>query len=255
MKHMHKKGHTFFKIFTGILLIIAIFFRGIDTRIFLALVLFGLIGTLLLALLPKISVSSLSWKPKIHRHSQNTDDDDPVQAALLCQFSHRITDKLRSAYPQALWDWEKQPDVQRILSGKSNRICLKDAAEYTHAEVNLDTYGSIHLQLLKIQELSRSQASEATKKEPPVNCDSWYELVGENVLNQIITDLNARGYESLSINENGDVFITENDTPIVKDHFQNFPGKKHWTELIAIFQKNELQAQETDNVLVLTWGK
>ena len=36
------------------------------------------------------------------------------------------------------------------------RIRLSDAAEYTHAEVSLDTYGSIHLRLMKIQELSHS---------------------------------------------------------------------------------------------------
>lgn len=252
---MNKKGSTFLKVFTGILLIIAIFFHGIDDRIYLALVLFGLIGTLLLVLIPKIHVPNFQWKRALPKYPKETNQEDPVQTALLCQFSHRITDKLRSAYPQALWDWERQPDVQKILSGKPIRIRLQDAEEYTHAEVSLDSYGSIHLRLMKIQELSKQYNPESNTEESPVDCRSWYELIGASVLNQTITDLNARGYESLSINENGDVFITENDTPIVKDHFQNFPAKKHWTELIAIFRENELQAQETETTLVLTWGK
>lgn len=252
---MNKKGSIFFKVFTGILLITAIFFHGIDDHIFLAFILFGLAGTLLLVLIPKIQLPNIQWKRTLPKHSKEMDEKEPLEIALMCQFSHRITDKLRSAYPQALWDWEQQPDVQKILSGKSTRIRLQDTAEFTHAEVSLDSYGNIHLQLMKLQELSKQLQPESDIEEAPVDCSSWYELVGASVLNQIITDLNARGYESLSINENGDVFITENNTPVIKEHFQRFPSKKYWEELITIFQQNELQAQETGNSLVLTWGK
>lgn len=254
---MNKKASTFFKVFTGILFVIAIFFHDMDQRIFLALIAFGLIGLLLLLVMPRIHFPKIQWKHTFSRKRKDIPDSeqDPLQDALLCQFSHRITDKLRSAYPKALWNWDKQPNVQKILSGKSIRIRLSDAAEYTHAEVSLDTYGSIHLRLMKIQELSPQSGAAPSAEEPPVDCTSWYELVGASILNQIITDLNARGYQHLSINESGEIFITDKATPVVKERFQNFPGKKHWEELVSIFQENELQAQITDTALILSWNK
>lgn len=254
---MNKKASTFFKVFTGILFVIAIFFHDMDQGIFLGLIAFGLIGLLLLLVMPRIHFPKIQWKHTFSRKRKEIPDSeqDPLQDALLCQFSHRITDKLRSAYPKALWNWDKQPNVQKILSGKSMRIRLSDAAEYTHAEVSLDTYGSIHLRLMKIQELSPQSGAAPSAEEPPVDCTSWYELVGASVLNQMITDLNARGYQHLSINESGEIFITDKDTPVVKERFQNFPGKKHWEELVSIFQENELQAQITDTALILSWNK
>ena len=102
--------------------------------------------------------------------------------------------------------------------GKNVRILIKSfpvnrsdpfmrCAEFTHAEVSLDTYGSIHLQLLKIEELSRNPGKTSDQEELPVDCVSWYELVGAGVLNQVITDLNARGYDSLCISEKGEILL------------------------------------------------
>ena len=252
---MNKKISVLLKVFTGILVFLAIVFQDMDRKLFLSLMVLGLTGILLFALIPRLHLPKHQWHWKIPHAQPAASEEDPLRTALLCQFSHRITDKLRSAYPQALWDWEKRPDIDKILSGKSVRIHLCDAAEFTHAEVSLDTYGSIHLQLLKIEELSRNPGKTSDQEELPVGCVSWYELVGAGVLNQVITDLNARGYDSLCISEKGEIFITDKDTPVVKEHFQNFPGKKHWAELVSIFQENELQAEATDTALVLSWNK
>lgn len=251
---MKQKNMTFFKCFVGILLILALFFSDINQWLFIGILIFGLVGTLLLTLWPHIQLPKYVKHGKRKKPSSVPDEGDPVKAALLCQFSHRITDKLRSAYPEAVWDWESRPDTRKLLSGEVVRIQLLQAGEFTHAEVKLDVYGGIHLGLLKIQKLNKDTAASKKPSEPPVDCNSWYELVGSKVLSQVITDLNARGYTRLSINEKGDVFITEKDnTPVVKERFQNFPGKKHWEELISIFKENELDAAATDTALVLSW--
>lgn len=183
------------------------------------------------------------------------DEDDPLATALICQIGHRITDKLRSAYPQATWNWEKQPSIKRLLSGQTIRIQLMQAGDYTHAEINLDSYGSIQFHLLIIKDLSGSSVPEDDGKEtePPTDCASWYELIGKDILQQVITDLNARGYSSLSINENGDVFIMEKDTPVIKERFDNFPGRKYWKELSKILEENELKVKNQGSTLVLSW--
>ena len=115
------KSITFFKIFTGVVLVLALFATNLDQRILLAVILIGLLGTLFLAVLPLIHFPQ--WKrtpiriPKKKKHLPVMDEDDPLATALICQIGHRITDKLRSAYPQATWNWEKQPSIKWILSG------------------------------------------------------------------------------------------------------------------------------------------
>lgn len=252
------KSMTFFKIFVGVVFALALFASNLDQRILLAAILIGLLGTLLLTVLPRIPFTR--WKefflndPK-KRHLPVRNEADPLETALICQISHRITDKLRSAYPQATWDWEKKPNISRLLSGQPIRIQLIQAGDYTHAEIHLDTYGSIRFQLLIIQDLTGSSGpeQEESRPEPATDCASWYELIGKNVLQEVITDLNARGYTSLSINENGDVYIMDQDTPIIKERFSNFPSRKYWDVLTEIFEQNELHVNSTGNTLVLSW--
>ena len=106
-----------------------------------------------------------------------------------------------------------------------------------------------------IQDLTGSSGpeQEESRPEPATDCASWYELIGKNVLQEVITDLNARGYTSLSINENGDVYIMDQDTPIIKERFSNFPSRKYWDTLTEIFEQNELRVNSTGNTLVLSW--
>ena len=48
------KSLTFFKIFTGVVLVLALFAANLDQRILLAVILTGLLGTLFLAVFPRI---------------------------------------------------------------------------------------------------------------------------------------------------------------------------------------------------------
>lgn len=258
-KQMKSKGMLFFKIVTAVLLVMALFVPDQNRNLFLGIIAFGLIGTVFLALAPRIQLPKLPRCTKRIRRAKSPDKPpfDDIRSALLCQLSHRVTDKLRSAYPDATWDWEKRPSTERLLNGKAVRICVTHAGEFTHAEINIDAYGSLRLKMMRIQPLSQTGQSpdETPAPEPPVvDCSSWYELIGANVLSHLITDLNARGYSTLSINEGGEIIIVENEKPVVKDTFQNFPGKNYWEELVSIFADNELKAEITDTALQISWG-
>lgn len=255
---MKSKGLLFFRIAAAFLLFIALFAPKADRGLVLGIIIFGLLGTLLLICLPKIHLPKIP-KRKLKEKQRKTaaQPSDDVSMALLCQLSHRITDKLHSAYPDATWDWEKRPSTERLLSGKAVRLCVTHAGEFTHAEVCIDAYGSLRLKMMRIEPFTRAgkDAENDPVPEPPVvDCSSWYDLVGASVLNGLITDLNARGYSSLSINERGEIYITENDKQVLKDTFQNFPGKNYWEELAGIFMDNELGAEITDTALQLSWG-
>ena len=249
---MKSKSMQFLKILVGILLFLTIFFGERKTIIFPVIVL-GLTSILLITVVPKIHFHLPNFKrfKKEPTEPEHTD----TRTMLLCQLSHRITDKLHSAYADATWDWCRKPNVGRLINGKTERICLSGVPDYTHAEISLDLYGTLYLQFMKIEPFSQAvgKKSAAPAEEPPVvDCHSWYSLVGEPVLSGIITDLNARGFTKLMILENGDISIMEDKTPVVKESLNNFPGKTYWKELSGIFSENGLKAAIQDTALELS---
>lgn len=238
------------------LLILALFFPGLERTLFLKIAVLGLMGVLLFTLLPRIHLPKLPRHPAKPRQKKSSPSpSDDMRTAFLCQLSHRITDKLRSAYGDATWEWCHQPNVERLLMGKTERITLSHVPEFTHAEISMDTFGALHIQLLKLQAFAQAPGPDANPpKEPPVvDCSAWYELVGESLLSRLVTDLNARGYSKLTILENGDITILEADEPVVKETFDQFPGKTYWNELASIFTENGLKAAVTDTALELSW--
>ena len=67
---------------------------------------------------------------------------------MLCHISLRITDKLKSAYPQAVWQWKQKPSLKDILAGATLRIAVDDMEKYNHADICFDRFGRIHVQPL-----------------------------------------------------------------------------------------------------------
>lgn len=54
------------------------------------------------------------------------------------------------------------------------------------------------------------------KQPDPVDPQVWYEVQGRKVLEALITDLHSRGYNSLTIRENGDIAIQQADSEKVR---------------------------------------
>lgn len=116
---MKSKSMQFLKILVGILLFLTIFFGERKTIIFPVIVL-GLTSILLITVVPKIHFHLPNFKrfKKEPTEPEHTD----TRTMLLCQLSHRITDKLHSAYADATWDWCRKPNVGRLINGKTERI-------------------------------------------------------------------------------------------------------------------------------------
>ena len=69
--------------------------------------------------------------------------------------NHRILAYLRSAYPQATFEWcEKQPE-QLIRNGGTGRIRVFGIDEFDHADVTLDQNANIKCDMVKIVPLSK----------------------------------------------------------------------------------------------------
>lgn len=78
-------------------------------------------------------------------------------------------------------------------------------------------------------------------------------LIGKPLLMELVGDLQARGYEKLFINEQGDVYILNGTEPEVRGKLEHFPPKDYWGELTEIFTEDELTTEETEQALELSW--
>ena len=180
---------------------------------------------------------------------------------MLRHIALRITDKLKSAYPHATWQWQGKPLLQNILQGSTVRISVEDMAEFTHADITFDRFGRIQVEPMIIGSFAASPVPDATEAvpaeaepEPPVvDVNVWYELIGQKALENIITELNANGYTKLSIKENGDIVINRKKKESVQATLDAFPGKPYWEELITVLEENELKGKVTGSCLQVSW--
>lgn len=190
--------------------------------------------------------------------------DSREYETMLLHIALRITEKLKSAYPQAVWQWKDTPSLQGILSGGTIRILVENMDTYTHADISFDRFGRIHVEPMVIGSFANvengadakpeSGMREETTPEPSVvDVRVWYELIGQKVLEELITDLNANGHSMLTIKENGDIVVSCQKKKILKATLDSFPGKTYWKELIAILEENELKGKISDNSLQVSW--
>ena len=184
---------------------------------------------------------------------------------MLLHIALRITEKLKSAYPQAVWQWRDTPDLRNILKGGTIRIMVENMDTYTHADISFDRFGRIHVEPMVIGSFADAEngtgakpqsgdADEETAAEPSVvDVRVWYELIGQKVLEELITDLNANGHSMLTIRENGDIVVSCQKKKVLKATLDSFPGKAYWKELVSILEENELNGKISDDSLQVSW--
>ena len=70
-----------------------------------------------------VSVSPAEYRPPI-LPDQKAAFSEAELAQILQHIRLRITDKLKSAYAEATWQWDKETDLHDILAGKKFRILV-----------------------------------------------------------------------------------------------------------------------------------
>ena len=192
--------------------------------------------------------------------------DSKEYETMLLHIALRITEKLKSAYPQAIWQWRDTPSLKDILKGGTIRILVENMDTYTHADISFDRFGRIHVEPMVIGSFADAEngtdarpqsddADEETTPEPSVvDVRVWYELIGQKVLEELITDLNANGHSMLTIRENGDIVVSCQKKKVLKATLDSFPGKTYWKELLSILEENELKGKFSDTSLQVSWN-
>ncbi len=149
--------------------------------------------------------------------------------ALLCHVNYRITAMLHAAYPNARW--------------------------VDYADVTLDQKANLDCSLVKLSPLVAGASDTQPPNRQPVNPRVWFETRGRAVLEALVTDLNSRGHSSLTVQENGEVFVQtkENEAEPAKETFLDFPEKVYWPQLVKVLEEEGYAADARDADILVSW--
>ena len=193
---------------------------------------------------------------------------DPVNLVLLRHVNYRISAYLQSVYPDATWEWREEFPERIIAKGGTGRIKLFGVEGFNFADVTFDQNAGIDCALVNVVPMAQLGTAETPvtkteesaaepfavqKQQNPVDPQVWYEVQGRKVLEALITDLHSRGYNSLTIRENGDIAIKQAGNEKVKTAFESVPEKTYWTRLCKVFEREGMAANITDGGILLTW--
>ena len=113
----------------------------------------------------------------------STSSDD----LLIRHTNHRILAYLRSAYPQATFEWcEKQPE-QLIRNGGTGRIRVFGIDEFDHADVTLDQNANIKCDMVKIVPLSK--VGGETNEDDATHTNAAGTAIADQLLRLLFTPL------------------------------------------------------------------
>ena len=165
---MKKSNRKKFLQFVVLVLFLAALFVPQDAnRLLIAgIALIGIGVTLFSYLLPlfterlKNREHKLRKRPERTRHLEGTPD---LETILWRQIKFQITGKLKEAFPDATWDFVKEPPLSQILDGEPLRIRTRNTGSYNFAEILMDARGSLTLQMMTIESLTSALIDDSNR--------------------------------------------------------------------------------------------
>lgn len=175
--------------------------------------------------------------------------------ALLCHVNYRITAMLHAAYPNARWEWLADKPSRFAVEGGTARIRVYGIPDFDYADVTLDQKANLDCSPVKLSPLVAGASDTQPPNRQPVNPRVWFETRGRAVLEALVTDLNSRGHSSLTVQENGEVFVQakENEAEPAKETFLDFPEKVYWPQLVKVLEEEGYATDARDADILVSW--
>lgn len=184
--------------------------------------------------------------------------DDELSVKLLHHVNFRISSYLKSAYPNARWEWAIDFPALFAAQGGTARIRLYGVPDYDFADVTLDKKEDLSCVLVKVVPLfaqEPAQSNAAPPNQQSVDPQVWYELHGRTVLEGLVADLSSRGYSKLYLKDDGSICVKADDSgeEQVQDTFRSFPEKVYWPRLKDVLNQAGLSATVQDTCIQVNW--
>lgn len=176
---------------------------------------------------------------------------------LLRHVNHRISAHLRSAYPEINWEWCEEHPEYLAANGGTGRIKVFGVPEFTHADVKMDQQANISFNMIKSVPLAQFVPSvsedQPVSKRKPLDPQIWYEMSGKTVLEDVVFDLSSRNYSSLTITEDGEICVQQDEEDVPLKQLKGFPAKLYWPRLVDVLTGNGLAAEITEKGVQVSW--
>lgn len=209
-----------------------------------------------------------------------SDSDVPEETAydiggtLLQHVEARITEQLQNVFPQAEWHWCEEDPETLILDGGTAWLRTRNTGAYRNATLSFEEPDNLHLELVQTTPLKTLRVDppvSAEKSEPVAgfvtqqpaaiaaepqreDVNLWYSLIGQKALTELITELNIRQCNQISIEPNGDVyFAVADDQPQKAKTLEQMPAPAHWGELKQLLEQQDLSVNIQDGRLSVAW--
>lgn len=182
---------------------------------------------------------------------------NPAEQVLLRHVNHRISSYLKSTCGEATWEWCEKAPAQLAIQGGVGRIRIYGIEDASYADVHLDQNGGISLDLIQVTKVPEGSLENALDKMPPnrqpIDPQIWYETQGRKILESMVADLSSRGHSRLTLHENGDISITQEQKEVVQEHLGNFPATVYWPRLVQVLESEGLAAEVANQKIIVSW--
>lgn len=174
---------------------------------------------------------------------------------LLHHVNYRVSACLKAGYPDARWEWMMRDPALFVVQGGTGRIRVYGIPDYEFADVTVDQSGKLSCVLVKLASVQDTAGNPAPPEQQPTGPRQWYEAQGRQTLRTLVADLDSRGHNALTVQEDGSIRIrpTGDGAEVAQGTLGNLPAKNFWPELAEILQQDGLAAAVQDNCIVVTW--
>lgn len=175
---------------------------------------------------------------------------------LLRHVNYRVSASLKSAYPDAHWEWTMDDPVLFAAQGGTGRIRVYGIPDYDYADVTLEQSGNLSCTLVKLAPIAGADAPEAASpNSQQLSPQAWYELRAKDVLERLAADLNSKGHSRLYLKEGGEMCIRPVDGGeyLSQGVLKDFPAKVYWPKLVEVLTNAGLTAAQLDDCIQLSW--
>ncbi len=174
---------------------------------------------------------------------------------LLQHVNYRVSDCLKSAYPDARWEWCMRDPAGFVARGGTGRIRVYGIPDYSYADVTLGQNGKLDCSLEKVSPLNASAGPAPSPNQQQPDPKVWYETQGRNILENLVADLESRGHRSLTIKEDGSICAQPagGGAEAKCAAFPTFPEKAIWPALVKVFEEYGLAATAKSDGIIVAW--
>jgi hypothetical protein len=138
-----------------------------------------------------------------------------------------------------------------VAQGGTGRIRVTGIPDYEYADVTVDQGGKLTCLLVKMSPVEKP----APPNQQPVEPQQWYEAQGRQTLGTLVADLDSRGHNALTVQEDGSICISPkgDGTEVKQAVLANFPAKDLWPKLVEILKQEGLAATVQGDCIAVTW--